>query len=212
MKARSQRGFTLIELVVAVAIFAAIAAIAYGSVGALLRARDRLEFAGAQLRAIQMAVTMIERDVRSVVARPVREPYGDYRASLVGERGGLTLTRLRSGGLADETAQAQRVGYALVAGRLTRLAWPVADAAPSTQPRATALLESVEAVSLRYLDEQGQWREVWPAASVAADASLESLPRAVDVRVKVSGFGELRRLLELPDPLPGTPSSGAAQP
>lgn len=202
MRLRTARGFTLIELMVAVAIFSAIAAIAYGSVAALLRARERLENSAADLRSLQTALSSFERDVRSAVARSVREPYGDSRAALVGERGGLTLTRLRSGGLADAAAQTQRVGYVLEGQRWSRLAWPVADAAPSTRPRAATLLDAVNGVSIRYLDEQGQWREVWPAAGVAANARLEALPRAIDLRVAVAEFGEVRRIIELPNPVP----------
>lgn len=196
------RGFTLIELMVAVAIFAAIAAIAYGSVAALLGARERLESSEARLRALQVALSTFERDLRSTVARPAREPYGDPRPALVGQRAGIALTRLRSGGLADATAQTQRVGYALEGGRWIRNAWPVTDAAPSTRPLAATLLDGVDAVSLRYLDDQGRWRDVWPAASVGANAELTALPRAVDLRVSTTDVGELRRLVELPDPIP----------
>ncbi len=202
MSAGRARGFTLIELMVAVAIFAAIAAIAYGSVDALLRARARLENSEARLRALQVTLSTFERDVRSTVARPAREPYGDPRPALVGQRGDITLTRLRSGGLADAQAQAQRVGYGLEGKRLMRYAWPVTDAAPSTRPLATPLLDAVDGVSMRYLDDQGGWRDVWPAANVAVVAQLTALPRAVDLRISTSDFGELRRVVELPDPLP----------
>lgn len=199
---RSPRGFTLIELLVAVAIFAVIAAIAYGSVDALIDARDRLHESEAKLRALQTSLATFERDVRSAVARPARESYGEARPALIGERGGLTLTRLRSGGLADATPQAQRIGYALNGQRWTRLEWPVTDAAPSTVPRIKTLLVEVRGVSLRYLDAEGRWREVWPAAQVPVQQRLTALPRAIDLRVVVEGIGEIRRLIELPEPTP----------
>lgn len=202
------RGFTLIELVVAVAIFAAIAGIAYSSVAALIRARERLELAEANLRALQTSVSNFERDLRSAVARPVREAYGDARPALIGERNGVTLTRLRSGGLADASAQSQRVGYMLESGQWNRVSWPVADAAPSTTPRNTKLLEAVERISMRYLDAEGVWREVWPAPNLAAPSQLSALPRAVELQVTVTGFGTLQRVIELPNPEP----DGAAGP
>lgn len=212
MKVAATRGFTLIELMVAVAIFAAIAAIAYGSIAALLSARERLESAETQLRSLQTALSTFERDIRSAVARPVREPYGDSRPALIGERGGVTLTRLRSGGLADASAQPQRVGYALDAQRWTRIVWPVTDAAPSTRPRTATLLDTVQGVSIRYLDTEGRWRDVWPAANVTAPAQLTALPRALDLRVRTSGFGELRRLIELPNPAPAPPVGSGPPP
>ncbi|MEO6065687.1 MAG: type II secretion system protein GspJ, partial [Lysobacterales bacterium] len=157
-------------------------------------------------------LSMFERDVRSAVARSAREPYGDPRPALVGERSSVTLTRLRSGGLADAGSQSQRVGYVLDSKRWTRLAWPVVDAAPSTRPRTTTLLDAVDAVSMHYLDSDGQWRDVWPAANVTANARLTSLPRAIDVRVTVAGFGELRRVIELPNPLPSAAQASGSGP
>ncbi len=196
------RGFTLIELLVAVAIFAVVAAIAYGSVDALVSARERLQESEAKLRTLQTALGTFERDVRSAVARPARESYGEARPALIGERGGLTLTRLRSGGLADAAPQAQRVGYALGGQRWSRLEWPVADSAPSTVPTTRTLLGQVRGVSMRYLDAEGRWREVWPAAQISAQHRLTALPRAIDLRVVVEEFGEIRRVIELPEATP----------
>lgn len=193
------RGFTLIELLVAIAIFAAIATIAYGSVNALIRARDRIDAGDARLRAMQNALTLFERDVRSAVARPVREAYGDARGALVGQRDSVSLTRLRSGGLADASPQTQRVEWSLTQGRWTRVTWRVADIAPSSEPRRQRVLDDVRGVSLRYLDAQGQWREVWPAADAAIVRDLTRLPRALDLRIQLADVGELRRVLELPD-------------
>jgi len=200
--ARVPRGFTLIELLVAVAIFAVVAAIAYGSVDALISTRDRLQESEAKLRALQASMATFERDVRSAVARSAREAYGEARPALIGERGGLTLTRLRSGGLADAAPQAQRIGYALSQQGWTRLEWPVADAAPSSVPTTRTLLDKVQGVSLRFLDAEGRWREVWPAAQVPAQQRLTALPRAIDLRVVVAEFGEIRRLIELPEATP----------
>lgn len=197
MSAHRRRGFTLIELLVAIAIFGAIAAIAYGSVASLIRARDRLDAQQILLRSVQTSMAQMERDVRSAVARPVREPYGDVRPALMGDRASLAFTRLRSGGLADRRSHIQRVGYAWSTGKITRVAWPVADAAPSSQPSRRVLLESAERMSVRYLDAQGQWREVWPAANTDERLRLIALPRAIDLRIMIKGFGEVRRVIEL---------------
>ncbi len=202
MNLRRTRGFTLIELLVAIAIFAAIAAVAYGSIASLIRARDRLNAQQALLRSVQTGMAEIERDLRSAVARSAREPYGEPRPALVGDRSSFVLTRIRSGGLADSRSQVQRIGYAWSTGKVTRVVWPVVDAAPSSQPLPRVMLEGADRLSLRYLDAQGQWRELWPAANVEERLRLIALPRAVDVRVTIKDLGEVRRVIELPD-VPG---------
>ena len=76
MNATRWRGFTLIEVLVAVFIFALLMLAGYGSINALLRTRDGLADQNGRLRDLQFAVGLLERDLRSALARPVREGYG----------------------------------------------------------------------------------------------------------------------------------------
>ena len=122
------RGFTLVEVLVAIFIFALLMAAAYGSVNTLLRTRDGLAEQNGRLRELQFAVGVIERDLRSAIARPVREGYGEREPALLGSRDAVAFTR---GGyanpLAQERARIERVGYAWRDHRLSRAAFAVLD-------------------------------------------------------------------------------------
>jgi len=68
----ASRGMTLIEVLVAMAIFAIVAALAYGSLNRTLASADILGERMTRLQAIQRAVRQIENDFMQLAARPVR--------------------------------------------------------------------------------------------------------------------------------------------
>ena len=65
------RAFSLIELLVALAVFAALAAAAYGGLAAIARTRGALAAQQDRFAAVMRAVSALERDLRQAIARPV---------------------------------------------------------------------------------------------------------------------------------------------
>lgn len=129
------RGFTLVELLVALAVFAAMAAIAQAALTAVVSTRAALDLRGKAVDATARTLAMIERDLRAVVARPVRADLGARLPALVAGEGGLELSTLGRGGAGDASAaRLERVGYQLGQGRLERLRWPAPDRADGTRP------------------------------------------------------------------------------
>jgi len=78
-----QSGFTLLEMVIAIGIFAVMSAVAYGSLNGFLDNRDRIEAKHKALGEIQLALAFIERDVRFAVPRPVRDDNGEPEGAFV---------------------------------------------------------------------------------------------------------------------------------
>jgi general secretion pathway protein J len=201
--ARRARGFTLFEMLVALAIFALASALAYGGLDALLRARNQLDGTQERLGRLQFALGLIERDLRSVAPRPVRDGYGLPHGALEGTGDRFEVTR---GGLANALAlpraELERVGWRSIDGQLQRRRYAVLDRAPGSTPSDDDVLEQVDSLRLRYLDAQGREQPQWPPSQ----GSAEALPRAVIVTLTLADFGELRRVLELPQEAPREPS------
>jgi general secretion pathway protein J len=192
---RRARGFTLIELLVALAVFASMAALAYGGLNAVARAKQALAEESAALWRLQFALGLIERDLRSAVARPVRDGFGGERPALVGTRSGIELTRLGAGlGTLSGAPLVERVGYQVEGRRILRQRWAVLDRAPGSLPEVRPLLEAAGAAEFRFLDRAGRWHGQWPPPT-GADRGL---PRAVELRLEPPGLGELRRVIALP--------------
>ena len=197
--ASQPRGFTLLEMLVAVAIFALASALAYGGLDALMRARGQLDATQARLGRIQFALGLLERDVRGIALRPVRDGYGAPQAALQGARSQLELTRGgHSNSLALPRAELERVGWRVLDGALRRERWPVLDRTPGSTPVADTLVDGVEDLGLRYLDIAGNELPQWPPPQGAT----AQLPAAVVVSLTFADLGEIRRVLELPREAP----------
>lgn len=182
------RGLTLLELLVAVAVFAALAALAFGGL-TRVTGQARLLTRGAEaVDRTVMALAVVERDLEQAVARPARDALGTPRPPLEAHADGRwALTR--AGGLLGTGPV--RVDYVLEGERLVRRVWPVVDPVQGTRPAETVLLEGVRALSLRWLDRDGVWRPAWPRP----DARAAALPRAAELRLELAGWGEIRRVI-----------------
>ena len=89
-----QRGFTLLELMVAIAIFVIFSAMAYGGLMTVLNARADIEDSLEDTRQLQMALFRLEQDIEQIRARPIRDDFGDPRpAVLLDELQRLEVTR-----------------------------------------------------------------------------------------------------------------------
>jgi general secretion pathway protein J len=190
---------TLLEMLVAVAVFAVVAVIAYAGLRAVLAARQATQEQASALSRLQTALSWLTRDLRAIVRRPVRDAYGDRRPALDGTQAGrLEWTRA---GWPNPTGRRrstlQRVAYRLEGGGLVRDAWFVLDRAQDTKPHELTLLDGVSGLRFRMLNASRQWQDVWPGS--AGRGPSGSLPVAVEVVLDTRRWGEIRRLVPMPE-------------
>lgn len=196
------RGFTLVELLVAVAIFAVIAALAYGGLESVIRQSEHNTDAMSQLRRMQQALTIVARDFSQLQPRTIRDPLGGSPlAAFASTPQNLPQTEFTRGGwmnpLADVRSTEERVAYQLDDGKLVRLAWPELDRTVETQPVKQTLLPDVTAFDLRFMNSDGQWQDQWPPLNTDASAYLVQRPRAVEIRMTVKNLGQITRIIEV---------------
>lgn len=191
------RGFTLIEMLVAVTVFSVAAAMAYGGLAALTRARAQLDAQNDRIGRLQLAVGLLERDIRGVSMRYIRDGSGAPRTPLEGMRERIELSRMGfANSLELPRAEIERVGYRLQEGRLQRLRYPVLDRTPGSTPQVDDVLDRVERVDFAYVADDGRELAQWPA--IGANSEAAAMPRAVIVTLTLDDLGEIRRVLELP--------------
>lgn len=196
-------GFTLLELLVALAVFSIMAIAAYSGLRNVLYTRAAVEEQSRRLAAVQMAVYRLEQDIEQTTPRGIRDEYGEPQGALLGDPladDRLTLTRAGwDNSLGQQRANLQRVTYRLRDGRLWRLYWPVLDRGGPIEPRETLLLDRVREFKARFLD-QDDWRDDWPPPPKEEDSKPDPdrLPRAVEIRLILEDWGEITRLLPLP--------------
>lgn len=198
----AQRGFTLLELLVALAVFAILSVIAYSGLRSILSTQARLEAQSQRLAQVQMAFYFLERDIQQMLARGVRDEFGQPHPALQsGGLGGELLELTRNGWdnpLGLQRASLERLAYRLQEARLLRLHWDTLDRGGPEEPRQTVVLDQVREVRLRFLDQQNKWQTEWPPRSQQNELLKDNLPQAVELSVILNDWGAITRLFILP--------------
>jgi len=197
--ARGVRGLTLIELLVAVAIFAVLSGMAYRALTVVLDSRARIEQENRKWRDVASFFARFEQDVATVAPRPIHDARNGLMPAFVGNptntdanQGTLMLTRTAVAAEPGAVDPPRRLGYRLRGGVVELLTWNALDQSPRDEPRVVAMLHDVREMGLRYLDRRGQWQTAWPPAGGAPDAAI---PTGVEIQLTLASGEQITRLL-----------------
>lgn len=226
---RRQGGFTLLELVVVIGIFTLMAAMAYGGLSAVLKTRASLDVSLARTAALQKAYWVMRDDFQNGINRSVldNDDQIEFALQYIGLDRRVDFTR---GGWPNPLnlprPTLRRLGYFYDQDKkqLMRRTWPALDRAPRTQPDDTLLLDGVEEVQWRFLDQNAQWQDSWPtqsalqtaastvpgsgvigAGTTASSSRTPPPPLAVELTLRTRDWGTLRWLFAYG--LPSLPNS-----
>ncbi len=197
-------GFTLVELLAALAVFAVLSAMAYGGLGSLLQVKAQGERHMERLAALQLFFSRFGRDVEQALPRGVMDGNHVVHPALVGMDGAGPFLELTHGGRLNPRglprSALERVAYSLESGgEIVRRAWPALDRVMEEEPEGSVLLTDVGEVEIRFLAPDSSWQGVWPVAVKSdAEASMTTLPIAVEIVIEVGDWGRIRRVFELP--------------
>jgi general secretion pathway protein J len=192
------RGFTLLELVVVIAVFGVFASMAYGGLNYVLKARRQVETALNRTAEWQKAFNRMRNDFELASTRGARDGFGEPKAALVFDEYGPRVELTRAGWrnpLLAPRASLERVvwRYDDKQKRLLRETWRDLDRASDTDPAQLVVLENLKDVKWRFLDASREWQPRWPAQAVAAGTDVP-LPKAMEVTFTSADFGSVRWL------------------
>lgn len=204
---RAQRGFTLVELLVALLIFSFVAAASVYALRLSVDARDQLSAADQRVAEIQIARILLKEDLAQLVDRRVRDEFGARVDAAF--RGGVDM-RLRNpapgetllmgfvrGGWANPGSDAPRsslqyVEYLEKDGALVRRIRPFLDDARGQPHFDRVLISDARNIEVKFLvgEARGEleWASSWPAPGSAGGP-----PEAVSVSFTTTRFGKLQQ-------------------
>ena len=194
-RASAGRGFTLIEVLIAIGILALIATLGYRALAALSDSETRLATEAVRWRTLDLFFARVEGDFRQAVPRPAR--LSDARApawiGVADAAGNSALEFSRAGPefVLEPRSAGQRLGYRFNNGTVEVLYWASLDRPRELEPTAYTLLDGVGRFELAYLARDGSWVAAWPLPGES------ELPRAIRVRLTLASGERIERWLAL---------------
>lgn len=199
-------GFTLLEVLVAIAVFAMFSLSAYQVMNGVQRSDEQSREHNQRLQDIQRAILMLDNDFRQIIGRQVRQQGNNESGPLLqsGEylldsaSDGIIFTRdgWQNPQQMFPRSEILRVGYRIIDEKLERVWFRYPDTVVGTEPLVRKVLEGVTALSFSYYGSQG-WQEAW--------SDNTRLPKGIAVTLTLEDLGKIERVYMLPEAvLPNT--------
>lgn len=190
-----QKGFTLLEILIALTVFSILAIITSSVLYYSFQTKERISQQVNRLTEIQLALTLIQRDTEQTLERPVRGDAMHLFSAFIGLPHYLELTR---SGIANPYAQEkrsnlQRIAYLCRNNQLLRRTWPVLDSTKREVHEDNLLLNNLSHCQFAYLNQHleiySRWRE----------QANNPLPKAIQFNLTLNDWGNINFLAIIPE-------------
>lgn len=203
-RANKKKGFTLVEMLVVVAILGFIGIASFSMSNTAIYAKTALTQQEKTLFNSIRLWQWIERDVEQMVARPVRDELGEPLTALRVRDSEIHFSKTGwTNPLKSSRSELQRVEYQFdpLEKQLIRTFWPVLDRDQDTKATVQTF-EGITAFSIEVLDSNEQWRNTWPQEQIALlpgqQASKQLMPQLLRIKLTTDALGTVTRLFLLP--------------
>ena len=162
-----RKAFTLIELMVTIAIFALIASMSYYSISASFNNGVVQESHSEELFQLQKTLNFLERDITQT---------SNQQIDL--DQSGLTIVTLQND-------QLLTIKYSVNSNQLFRK-----DITNLSEQRVLGLLDQISSANIKILDQQSRWQSEWNRGSVGP-------AKAIEIQLNHPYWGNLIKLVML---------------
>jgi len=196
-----QSAFTLIELMIAMAIFALLSLMAYGGLESVMRNKEQTEDSMLRLNQLQLTMTKLHRDIEQITTREASDELGGKLLKLSAGQGDDLLVQFTRNGWRNPAklnrSHLQRVAYKLDEDKLIRMSWPYVDRALDDQVIETLLMDNLKDVQLRFMDDSKSWHDSWPKTNQNPSTTI-SQPQAIEIKLQMNDWGDITRVFRVP--------------
>jgi general secretion pathway protein J len=185
-------GMTLIELLVALVIFAVLGVMGYRATSMAMETRQRVAAELQRWREISNFLQIFETDLAQLIERPhPGSPTVDASTALLSLKSGDSSTELSFLKLDGAGGNVRRRGYRFEQQQIVQLRWPGSDALSSQEPYV--VLGNVTAVHCFAVGAKGERQPNWPDSAAGNTAN----PVAIEIELELPDVGSVSRLVPL---------------
>jgi len=191
---RRHAGFTLIEIIIAISIFAFLSIAGYQILQGVLRSNEISKTHDDNLVKLQRSMLIMDQDFTQIIARKSRDEsldadqismlrWGEGLFSSTDQ--GIEFTRLGWSNPLNILPRSNllRVRYVLINGNLERQYFLYPDITAGQDPNKQVLFSDVSQLSFRFWDKA--WKNQW--------TDKNSLPKGIEISFKTKKYGEIKR-------------------
>ena len=195
------RGYTLIEILIALSVFAIVSAITTTAMYQAFTTRERINIKSNLLNALQLGITIISRDTEQMMQFEPFQIDHEIRHAFTGESNYFELTR---GGFVNPEAEEsrsteQRISYLCKNNQLIRRSWGTATPTKSNHGHDKILFKNLLNCHFSYLNTHRDSLTSWPdSQDKGPDTKMEILPIAIKVTVTIEHLGNMSLLFAIP--------------
>lgn len=202
------RGFTLIEVLIALFISAIVAVMAYSGLESAIKQREAVVVSAKRTKQLLQFWTTIERDIAQIAPRSIRDGFDQRQPALSGGVVAQDFLAFTRAGWSNPTGQQrtelQRVAYAFQDDTIQRAMWRDIDAIAQSEPISLVVLDGVKDVNILFLKTGdgsrddglgGEWLPEWNLLPEEGKETM--LPAAIEVTITTQDSGDIRRIFEV---------------
>jgi len=187
------KGFTLLEVLVAISIFSVVSLASFTIFDTVLRGDENSKIRSERQNELQRAFLLMERDFLQMAKRSMRisgeAPSKNFLQtsddSFLADEQAIAFVRngWTNPGLLLPRSDMQNVAYRVVDDTLERLHFNFVDAVVGEEPKVRPLIKHVTSLAFEYYDG-GKWQKKW---------SGNTLPLAIAIEIETEDYGLIRR-------------------
>lgn len=201
-------GFTLIEILIALTVFAILATITSTVLYNAFNARTRVNAQAERLNAIQLAISIIQQDTTQTITRAVRGNEMRLFSAFIGRKNYTEFTRdgFINPQSAEKRSTLKRVALVCEDDRLIHRTWESLDVPDRNRYEDKVLLDGLTECRLNYVSSTLQVLNEWREQTISGSANPEPFPKALQINLKLKDWGALNLLFIIPGALYAPPS------
>ena len=197
---RKKQGFTLIEILIALTIFAVLATITSSTLYYAFTTRTQVNLQANRLNQLQLAISIIQQDTIQIIDRAIRGNEMRLFPVMVGQSEYVEFTRdgVTNPQSVNKRSSLKRIALVCLDGKLVHRTWSSLDPTDRNTYQDKMLIDNLSECYFSYLNQSLQSLDEWRERALSENQRAEPFPKALQINLKLKDWGKLNLLFTIP--------------